>query len=162
MRKLALSLDARGHLMACEECIWPHRPWVSTALQFGDWGAVGFLGVDLRRRDLLMPAHDSRTRVAPDTACLPERTVKSTLPPHDRLFEGMELADEGTAEGMITPIVSGEILVHTNHRRPPARSARNFDPQPGRGEQAEIITRAHHDPNRPVVPRKATPAYQAF
>jgi len=68
--------------MACEGySVRPHSPSrFSTALQFGDWGAVGFSGGDLRRRGLLISAHDSRTRAVPDRACRPERTVKSTLP----------------------------------------------------------------------------------
>lgn len=55
LRELAFPLDARRRLVACEELrAGLTGPLVSTALPFGDGGAVGFSGVDLRRRVLLM------------------------------------------------------------------------------------------------------------
>lgn len=78
---------------------------VLTALQFGDWGAVGFSGVDLRRRDLLMPVRDSRSRAAPT------QHVGWSEPLSQRchLSEGTESAKKGMAEGTIDPAIHQEV-----------------------------------------------------
>ena len=67
--------------MACEgHQLRPHSRFDFDGATLPGVGAVGFSGVDLRRRALLMPAHDSPRGAAwPDMACRPGGAVKSTV-----------------------------------------------------------------------------------